>query len=107
VLHNRLGNRASSEEQFVQGYKPNEVPPFGVVAETAGGDNPYFATGAGGMLQAVLAGFGGLEITDGGIVQVPSLLPSSWSSLQITGVGHDQQVFSVQSNNKGKVATEA
>lgn len=33
----------------------------GILAETAGGKNPYFATGA--VLQAVLNGFGELDIT--------------------------------------------
>ena len=74
-------------------YKPNEVPPFGVISETAGGTNPYFATGAGGMLQAVLAGFGGLEITDEGIVQLKSSLPESWKSLKIMGVGKELKTF--------------
>jgi trehalose/maltose hydrolase-like predicted phosphorylase len=50
-------------------------PPFRVVAETKGGTNPYFATGAGGILQSVLMGFGGLEITPKGIIQVKSVLP--------------------------------
>jgi hypothetical protein len=44
----------------------NEVPPFGVLAETAGGTNPYFATGAGWMLRAIIGGFAGLKITDRG-----------------------------------------
>lgn len=46
-------------------YKPNEVPPFGVLAETVEGKS-YFATGADGVLQAVLNGFGGIEIIDSG-----------------------------------------
>lgn len=70
---------------FLKSYEPNEVPPFGVIAETAGGTNPYFATGAGGMLQAVLAGFGGLEITDAGIVQQQKRVPKQWKSLEIKG----------------------
>lgn len=36
--------------------------PFRVFAETATSDSSYFMTGAGGLLQAVLFGFGGLEI---------------------------------------------
>jgi trehalose/maltose hydrolase-like predicted phosphorylase len=69
ALHARLGDEEKAFELFEQSYQPNEVPPFGVLAETAGGTNPYFATGAGGMLQAVLSGFGGLEITNDGVVQ--------------------------------------
>lgn len=96
VLYNRLGDSAKAYELFVRGYKPNEVPPFGVMAETAGGTNPYFATGAGGMLQAVLAGFGGLEITDQGVQQVPSVLPKKWKSITITGIGPEKRTFTVK-----------
>ena len=65
TLYSRLGEMDKAYELFTDSYRPNEVPPFGVLAETAGGTNPYFATGAGGMLQSVLFGFGGLEITAG------------------------------------------
>jgi trehalose/maltose hydrolase-like predicted phosphorylase len=80
----------------VKSYKPNQVPPFGVLAETAGGTNPYFATGAGGMLQAVLNGFGGLDITDNGIIQLKTKLPKTWKSLTIKGVGVQKQTIQVQ-----------
>ncbi|MEX2494548.1 MAG: hypothetical protein WD448_00585 [Woeseia sp.] len=92
VLHNQLGEADQAEMLFFASYKPNEVPPFGVLSETAGGTNPYFATGAGGMLQAVLAGFGGLRITDAGVVQIPSSIPGKWASLRITGVGQDDDI---------------
>lgn len=96
VLYSRLGNPGKAYELFKRGYEPNEVPPFGVLAEAAGGTNPYFATGAGGMLQAVLAGFGGLELTDDGIVRLNTQLPGEWESLTITGVGVNEVVFTVQ-----------
>lgn len=86
VLYSRLNNSKQAYNLFKRGYVLNEVPPFGVLAETAGGTNPYFATGAGGMLQAVLAGFGGLDITDQGIKKIPTPLPDKWKSLNITGV---------------------
>lgn len=95
TLYARLGNAGKAYDLFVQSYQPNEVPPFGVLAETAGGTNPYFATGAGGMLQAVINGFGGLEITDEGIAQIPTKLPSKWKSLTIKGVGKAEQTFKV------------
>jgi trehalose/maltose hydrolase-like predicted phosphorylase len=93
ALYGRLGNAEKAYELFVRSYKPNEVPPFGVLAETAGGTNPYFATGAGGMLQAVLAGIGGLDITEDGIVQLGNKLPSKWKSLTIKGVGKEKRTF--------------
>jgi trehalose/maltose hydrolase-like predicted phosphorylase len=90
VLYNRLGDIDKAEEVFLKSYKPNELPPFGVLAETAGGTNPYFATGAGGMLQAVISGFGGLVIRDGGLQKIESRIPESWGKLLISGAGVDE-----------------
>ena len=95
VLYNRLGETEKAGQLFRQSYKPNEVPPFGVIAETAGGTNPYFATGAGGMLQAVIFGFGGIEITDKGLEQIQSQVPASWKKLTITGLGADKKTLTV------------
>lgn len=96
TLYTRLGDPEKGYEWFVKSYKPNEVPPFGVLAETAGGTNPYFATGAGGMLQAVLNGFGGLDISDAGISQLKSRLPKKWKSLTIKGVGVEKKTITVK-----------
>lgn len=96
TLYARLGNPQKAHELFIKSYKPNEVPPFGVLAETAGGTNPYFATGAGGMLQAIIFGFGGLNISDQGVTQIKTKLPSSWRSLEIRGVGVNRQNYVVK-----------
>jgi trehalose/maltose hydrolase-like predicted phosphorylase len=87
VLYARLGNAEKAFEMFQRSYQPNKRAPFGVLAESAVSDNPYFATGAGGMLQAVLCGFAGLELTDEGISQRKPCLPAHWKSIKITGVG--------------------
>jgi hypothetical protein len=34
----------------------------------------------------MLMGFGGLDITEKGVVQMPSKLPKNWQKLTITGV---------------------
>ncbi|MDP4149279.1 MAG: glycoside hydrolase family 65 protein [Bacteroidota bacterium] len=96
ILYERLGRPARAYEDFKAGYLPNLRPPFGVMAETATGDNPYFATGAGGMLQAMLNGFGGLEITPSGIIQGRTTLPPRWKSLKITGIGPNRLDYSVK-----------
>lgn len=96
TLHSRLGNPDAAYEIFLRSYKPNEVPPFGVIAETAGGTNPYFATGAGGMLQAVIFGFGGLQITDAGVSQLKAKLPAKWKRLELKGVGVAKKSFEVR-----------
>ncbi len=96
VLYARLGDPETALDRFRRSYEPNELPPFRVLAETAGGTNPYFATGAGGMLQSVLFGFGGLEITDTGVEILPSSLPRKWKSLIITGVGTKDQTVELR-----------
>jgi protein-glucosylgalactosylhydroxylysine glucosidase len=95
TLYARLGNADKAYHWFKDAYVPNLNPPFRVIAETKGGTNPYFATGAGGVLQSVLMGFGGLEITPTGIIQIRPILPKEWKSLTITGVGPDKKTFAV------------
>src|SRR6201991_1438498 len=96
ILYERLGMPDKALADFTNGYRPNLRPPFGVLAETASGNNPYFATGAGGMLQAMLNGFAGLEITPNGIIQLPCKLPAAWRSLKITGIGPDRKNYIVK-----------
>lgn len=93
ALYARLGDPEKSYDMFLKSFQPNEVPPFGVISETAGGTNPYFATGAGGMLQAVLFGIGGLDITADGIIQLETKLPKKWKSLRMTGIGVEEVTF--------------
>jgi len=95
LLYARLGNPEKAYQWFKESYQPNLDPPFRVIAETKGGTNPYFATGAGGVLQSVLMGFGGLDITSKGIIQIKSVLPPSWKKLIITGVGINKKTFVV------------
>jgi trehalose/maltose hydrolase-like predicted phosphorylase len=96
LLYARLGNGEKAYHWFKDAYEPNLNPPFRVIAETKGGTNPYFATGAGGILQAMLMGFGGLDITPTGITQLKSKLPPNWKSLKITGVGVNKATYTVK-----------
>lgn len=93
LLYARLGDGEMAYHWFKDAYEPHLLPPFRVIAENKGGTNPYFATGAGGILQSVMMGFCGLDITDNGIVQLNSVLPKKWRSVTITGVGPDKKVF--------------
>ena len=93
VQYVRMGDAKKAYEMFRRCYEPNLRAPFGVIAETATSNNPYFATGAGGLLQAVINGFCGLQITDEGIVQVPSVLPKHWKKVTVTGVGPEKKTF--------------
>lgn len=96
ILYARLGLPDKAYASLRGGYTPNLRPPFGVMAETATGNNPYFATGAGGMLQAMLNGFGGLEITPAGIIQLKTQLPAGWRSLRLTGIGISKNTYIVK-----------
>jgi len=96
TLYSRLGNTEKAYHWFKESYVPNLNPPFRVIAETKGGTNPYFATGAGGIVQSLLMGFGGLDITSTGIIQLKTSLPKQWKSLTLTGVGTQKKTFTVK-----------
>lgn len=86
TLHAQLGRPDRAYEVFIHSYRSNGLPPFGVLAECAGGKgvSPYFTTGAGGALQTVLFGFGGLRITDEGIERGEQILPEAFTGLKIS-----------------------
>ena len=60
-------------------------PPFDVFAETKGGTNPYFMTGAGGVIQSLVYGFGGYDITDEGLRKITTAIPKEWTNVTIKG----------------------
>ncbi len=96
VLYSRLGDKEKAYAYFVKSYLPNSRPPFGVFSESANSNNPYFATGAGAMLQAVIYGFGGVEQTDQGLKYNKGLLPKQWKSLKIIGLGPDNKTVIIE-----------
>jgi len=87
ILFERLGEPEKALAEFKRGYKPNLRPPFGVMAEYADNNEVYFATAVGGLLQALLNGFGGLEITPQGLRQQRTRLPGSWKSIRLPRIG--------------------
>jgi trehalose/maltose hydrolase-like predicted phosphorylase len=96
VLYARLNDPSKAFQAFEEAHIPNKKKPFGVLSESAGGTNPYFATGAGGFLQSVLFGFGGLDITTKGMIQLKTSLPKQWKSLTLTGIGRDKKTYTVK-----------
>ena len=93
VIYARLGNAEKAFSLFKESYEPNKRPPFGALSEAATSNNPYFVTGAGGMLQTILFGFGGLHLTEEGIIQVTPMLPKGWKSLTLKGIGAEKKTF--------------
>jgi trehalose/maltose hydrolase-like predicted phosphorylase len=96
ILYARQGDVSNAYLLFKDSYLPNQQPPFCALSEVATSNFSYFATGAGGMLQSVLFGFGGLEFTDNGIIQKNPVLPKEWKSLTIKGVGKDKKTFRIK-----------
>ena len=96
LFYSRLGDGAKAYQWFKDAYEPNLLPPFRVIAETKGGTNPYFATGAGGILQSILMGFGGLDITPQGITQIKTAMPHQWKSLTLKGIGVDKKTYVIK-----------
>ncbi|MBR1807944.1 MAG: glycoside hydrolase family 65 protein [Paludibacteraceae bacterium] len=95
VLYSRLGEAEKALCYWRDSYLPNLNPPFRVIAEFNGGTNPYFLTGAGGTLQALLFGFAGLDITDKGLkLAYRPVIPSEWKSLTIKRAGEKDLVIS-------------
>lgn len=94
TLYSRANDPQQAYALFLKGYKPNQLPPFNVLSETAGGNNPFFVTGAGGMLQAVIFGFGGIQIDDKGIIQLKTKLPGEWKGLKIKTAGRAGKIYS-------------
>ena len=84
LLYARLVDAEKALHHFHEGYDEYLCPPFRQMAEEKNGHNPYFLTGAGGLLQAVMMGFAGYEITDDGIRQDTILLPKGWQRLSIS-----------------------
>ena len=96
AIYAQLGDAENAFRLFKESYEPNKRTPFGALSETATGHEPYFATGAGGMLQTVLFCFGGLRFTDNGIIQKDAILPKQWTSLTIKGIGVDKKEYVVK-----------
>ena len=72
--------------------------PFKILSLRANRTSSYFGTSAGGLLQAVILGFGGLHFTENGLVQKDPILPDGWGSLELKGIGNDQ-TFKVKHSN--------
>lgn len=49
----------------------------------------------GGMLQAVIFGFCGAEITDKGLIFHQTLLPSHWKSVILKGYGPNKETIKI------------
>ncbi len=89
----RLGEGSKAYELYQKGLEGHLHGPFLAFSETAGHGDTCFMTGLGGFLQLFINGFCGLELTDGGVVQLPAALPPQWKSITVTGVGPERRTY--------------
>jgi Trehalose and maltose hydrolases (possible phosphorylases) len=97
LLYARLGNKEKASFYLKGAYINNLCPPFRTIAEFKNGTNPYFVTGAGGVLQAIMMGFAGLEITDEGIKkEYKGILPSGCNKIILKGIGLEKKEYQIK-----------
>lgn len=83
IQYSDLGKFDKAIEMFKKSYEPYIRGPFFNFSETATSDNPYFMTGAGGMLQAIIYGFAGYKITPEGLQRENIALPSDFVKINV------------------------
>ena len=79
------GEQAKAEAAFLRGYA-NIKSPFGVWTETPTGGTVNFITGAGGFMQSVVFGYGGLRLREERLDLLQPPLPQGTTSLTLRGV---------------------
>jgi len=79
----RTGRAADAAQTLERAYKPFVRGPFMVLAETAKNNRTYFLTGAGSLLQGIIFGYAGIDITPQGLRQVDSVLPRDIKSVSV------------------------
>jgi len=81
-----LGEPEMATDEFVRSYA-NIQQPFNVWTETPNGGTVNFITGAGGFLQGLWAGYGGVRILENEITLNP-ILPQNVTSVRYDGLSY-------------------
>ncbi|CAF3721880.1 unnamed protein product [Rotaria sordida] len=98
IGHLELKDFELAEELFRRSYETYVRPPFNVWTEARSGVGAVnFITGAGGFLQAVLFGYGGLRLTLNELeVMPPSRLPNRSTQLAFHGLKYNGATFDLR-----------
>jgi len=86
----RTGDVALTTRLFKKAIDPYKKGDFKILSLRIQRSTTFFGTGAGGLMQAVILGFGGLHFTKDGLLQKEPLLPEGWKSLTLKGIGNCQ-----------------
>ncbi len=102
----RLGLGADAETYFRDSYRPFVRGPFVLFSEKRSLERCVFTTGAGGVLQSVIYGFGGVDFDNWDrITKVPVALPTGWKSLTIRGIQYKGKRYTVTTTKEGRTVT--
>ncbi len=93
----KLGNKPKAEELFSKSYQPYVKEPFKVWTETQSGVGAVnFITGAGGFLQTLLFGYGGLRVHPYHLQFENTFLPPGTDALSLIGLDYLGASFDVR-----------
>jgi trehalose/maltose hydrolase-like predicted phosphorylase len=102
----RLGRAEEAEKYFRDSYRPFVRGPFVLFSEKRSLDRCVFTTGAGGLLQSVIYGFGGVDFDNwNAMAKAPVALPPTWKSLTIRGVQYKGKRYTVTVTKDGRTVT--
>lgn len=93
-----LGSLDKASKYFAQSYA-NIHPPFNVWLETPSGGAPMFITGAGGFLQGVLFGYGGLRLVESEELIVNPNLPPNTQEVAFKNLHYLGNTFDLEYTN--------
>ncbi len=94
------GDQAQADAYFLRGYA-NQKKPFQVWTETPTGGAINFITGAGGFLQSLVFGYGGIRIERGRLTLTPQVPPGDVKSVTIRGFFYQGNRLEVTNNASG------
>lgn len=102
----RLGRAEEAEKNFRDSYRPFMRGPFLLFSEKRSMDRCVFTTGAGGVLQSVIYGFGGLDYSrPNGLIDGPVALPKGWTKMTIKGINRGGKRYTLTVTPTGRTLT--
>ncbi len=103
----RLGRKQEAEEKFRSAYKPFMRGPFLLFSEKRSLDRCVFVTGLGGLLQSIVYGYAGLDLSgEKPVATNKPALPSSWKSITLKGIQHRGNSYDVKIDTSGSSVTK-
>ena len=103
----RLGRAKEAEENFHDSYKPFVRGPFMLFSEKRSMDRCVFVTGLGGLIQSVVYGYAGLDLSgDKPIATQKPALPATWKKLTLKGIHHRGNRYDVSVESSGSRITK-